>query len=188
MNRRQLLGRFAAIAAAVTVAPAVTAEAAPTQHPNNAYLLGYARATNVALDAVAEARAEGYERGRAIRDAAQESGYLRTLEAQVMQSAGGTWAVELGMHPPLTFEVMQADCEARGCQIEDLGRGVYGHEFVHTGRLGNGDTVREPFLAANVGWPEVNAWRRGLHEQAKAESRHLMPRNYDPRTGEYSLL
>lgn len=72
MNRRTLFGGLAAVAAAVAVAPAVQAEAEPlraTEDPPLDY-----RSWKMGHDAaIRNARAEGYERGRAVESARAES-------------------------------------------------------------------------------------------------------------------
>lgn len=96
MKRRTLLSRFAAIAAAVTVAPAVKAEAAQSlgcqlDSPDadvmlraawksgemigwdQGWLVGRDHQRQLSEYDIAEARAEGYERGRAVQASEDDS-------------------------------------------------------------------------------------------------------------------
>lgn len=117
-----------------------------------------------------EARAEGYERGRAVAEARQESrgrfGYLSSDLRQHSVARSGLespYAGQVGFYGAkpisLTFATMVADCEARGCSLTHTVFPSYPlMAYQHDGTLG---PLENPFLDGHLA--RVDAWRRGLH-------------------------
>lgn len=107
--------------------------------------------------AVAAARAEGYERREFIEAKRAES---RGTYLQILNEDGSLKAE----YPTLTFEAMQDDCEARGCNLvaNTITSDDSPREIVHIGPLMfshydyAGDTYDNVLT-------RVDAWRRGLH-------------------------
>lgn len=117
MRRRNFFANLLAAGAAFVVAPKVAgAEAKPDFVPyyeQDGLRILAPRGSELRVelpterwDPVAEARAEGYERGRAVEQARQKS-------------------------RGLTFEAMQQDCVARGCALKRLSNGAPLHSDGH---------------------------------------------------------
>lgn len=142
MNRRTLLRRFLAIAAAVAIAPKMgTAEAAPVK-PLQPIALRYDTSAELvyAID-----RHGDFSMGPAI--------------------------------DTLTFEAMQADCAARGCELELQPERVYedGTRWMNIRHLPDGRITQANLTyvgGLGIVLARVDVWRCLLHKEPASEWLH----------------
>ena len=184
MNRRTLLVRFAAIVGAVALAPTLKGEAAPvpsevmlTLMPGQRWVsedtipkthdhfegdgclpdLGMLRVTPTDDPVVdAESWLHGYDAGVEATHGQIHASHDRLL---------ATWPEVYAPSETLTFEAMQADCEARGCRFEQ--RAGYADAVVvySHGPLYSYHAV-DTFDPVHLRY--VEAWRQNLHHREGA--------------------
>lgn len=145
MKRRRFFGALLAGASAFVVAPAGTVEAAPSEDERIKALVDDVLA-NPGKHLEIEARARTLMGGSLAR----------------AHDAEWSWA-----KASLTFEAMQADCEARGCTLGKMGEYpevIYGHAV----EAAPGLLIQEAYYNHHD-LARVDAWRRGLHEQASRD-------------------
>lgn len=197
MNRRSLLKRFGAVVTAAVVAPAVggeVAEAAPVYSPvyDHEIIFDKTMALDVGvhpepqkfwctihqdqngaghwhsvIDAMDEARGEGYREGRAEGYERREFIEAKRTEnrAQEISFYGTDPVPVIGYMVALenqTFEALQAACSDRGCLLENqYSIERLRHEFFHMKR---GQEWPDETLTMRHADPQkVYAWLKGLH-------------------------
>jgi hypothetical protein len=150
MNRRSLLGRLAAVAAAVSLAPAAKAEAAP-QVSEASGRVRYPGDTDISQRCVGCGWEGEWSNEVPTLEMAARS--VAEFDRHVAQEHGGVEQIRDGIwrpHDPL----------ATAQRIREAYRDGYERaEFVKA--------MREESRAGRAARERVNAWRLGLHEQAR---------------------